>query len=83
MPEFHYTFSQNSFGQGQDHSSDRFAKGAWTSAHIQRQIRELTKYPGKHKPALKKINDYFMKNIRRMQHATFKHLNIPTDDCNP
>jgi len=47
-------------------------------AEIQRQIREYIKYPGKLKQALKKFNDYFMKNIRRMQYATFKLLNLPT-----
>jgi hypothetical protein len=47
-------------------------------AEIQRQIREFIKYPGKLKQALKKFNDYFMKNIRRMQYATFKLLNLPT-----
>jgi hypothetical protein len=47
-------------------------------AEIQRQIREFIKYPGKLKQALKKFNDYFMKNIRRMQYAAFKLLNLPT-----
>ena len=47
-------------------------------AEIQRQIREFIKYAGKLKQALKKFNDYFMKNIRRMQYATFKQLNLPT-----
>jgi hypothetical protein len=42
------------------------------------QIRQFIKYPSKLKAALKKFNDYFVKNIRRMQYATFRLFNIPT-----
>jgi hypothetical protein len=45
---------------------------------IRNQIRQRIKYPVKLEAALKKFNAYFMKNIRRMQYATFRLLNIPT-----
>ena len=45
---------------------------------IRDQIRQFIKYPSKLKEALNKFNNYFVKNIRRMQYATFRMFNLPT-----
>lgn len=45
---------------------------------IRDQIRQIIKYPSKLKQALNKFNNYFVKNIRRMQYATFQMFNLPT-----
>ena len=45
---------------------------------IRDQIRQYITYPSKLKKALKKFNDYFVKNIRRMEYDAFRILNIPT-----
>ena len=52
----------------------------WQGAlmEIRNQIRQYITYPSKLKKALNKFNNYFVKNIRRMQYATFRLLNLPT-----
>lgn len=45
---------------------------------IRNQIRQYITYPSKLKKALKKFNNYFVKNLRRMQYAVFRLLNLPT-----
>ena len=45
---------------------------------IRDQIRQFIKYPSKLKGALNKFNNYFVKNIRRMQYAAFRMFNLPT-----
>ena len=45
---------------------------------IRNQIRRYITYPSKLKKALNKFNNYFVKNLRRMQYATFRFLNLPT-----
>lgn len=52
----------------------------WQGAlmEIRNQIRQYITYPSKLKKALNKFTNYFMKNIRRMQYAAFRLLNLPT-----
>lgn len=45
---------------------------------IRNQIRQYISYPSKLKSALNKFSNYFVKNHRRMQYATFRSLNLPT-----
>jgi hypothetical protein len=45
---------------------------------IRSQIRQYITYPSKLKKALNKFNNYFVKNICRMQYAAFRLLNLPT-----
>ncbi|BBO83777.1 hypothetical protein DSCO28_43430 [Desulfosarcina ovata subsp. sediminis] len=45
---------------------------------IRNQIRQYITYPSKLKKALNKFNNYFVKNLRRMQYAAFRLLNLPT-----
>lgn len=46
---------------------------------IRNQIRQYITHPSKLKKALKKFNNYFVKNLRRMQCAALRLLNLPTD----
>lgn len=45
---------------------------------VQYQIRQFVKSPTKRKKALKKFKNYFWDNYRRMQYASFRHLDLPT-----
>lgn len=42
------------------------------------QIRRFITSRAKRKQALKKFENYFLKNYRRMQYAAFRYLNLPT-----
>lgn len=45
---------------------------------IHHQIRQLIKSNKKRKEAMNKFKNYFLKNFRRMQYCSFRHLDMPT-----
>lgn len=45
---------------------------------LKKDIRKYISYPKNRKEALKKFNNYFVKNSSRMQYANFNRLKLPT-----
>lgn len=45
---------------------------------IKNQIEALIKSPKKHKEAMKKFKNYFLRNKNRLQYSTFRKLGLPT-----
>jgi len=52
----------------------------WEGNHkeLKTDIKRYISYPKNRKEALKKFNNYFVKNSSRMQYANFKRLRLPT-----